>query len=83
MDELAGHLRDQLAKRVEVTAENVVSLLDLVVVYAETDELKGNVQAFVGSEWNELADSGLIFSILREERFLHVLVEAVSKRLDE
>ncbi len=75
--------RELLLETVEVTEENVVSLIDLVanVNYNDLEALKDKVQKFIFTKWEELADSGTLKVILNpeNEQVFEIAVGSVSK----
>ncbi len=63
----------------EVDAQNLRSLLQLVVIYDHMEVLKGNIQEFMAFKWKELAESGLVTALMKDERFTQIGAAAVTK----
>ncbi len=79
MDGLTSYCRDEMVSSLAVSEENVLSLLELVVVYEQMDGLKDKVQQFIGTKWDELTESGAVVTIMQDRRFTKIGADAVCK----
>ncbi len=74
--------RELLVETVEVTEENVVSLIHLLIHYDQLEGLKDNVQTFIFTKWDELTESGTLEKILKHENphFFKIGVQSVGSK---